>query len=227
MKQIYIYDKFNRIWHWTQAALIVFLALTGFEIHSSYEFFGFETAVRWHNIAAIALIILIVFAIFWHFTTGTWKQYLPTFKNIREQVRFYTVGIFKNEPHPVNKTELSKLNPLQRIVYLGLKILVIPVMVTSGVLYMLYRYPQEGTIKSLGTDSLEVIATLHTVGGFALVAFIVVHLYLITTGHTVTSNLKAMITGYEEIEEESDTKSDIDVDENQAAETESIIDNKI
>jgi hypothetical protein len=32
-----------------------------------------------------------------------------------------------------------------------------------------------------------------------------VHLYLITTGTTVTSNLKAMITGYEELETEETT----------------------
>jgi thiosulfate reductase cytochrome b subunit len=34
------------------------------------------------------------------------------------------------------------------------------------------------------------------------VAFLITHLYLITTGETATSNLKAMITGYEELEEE-------------------------
>ena len=33
-----------------------------------------------------------------------------------------------------------------------------------------------------------------------LIAFIIAHLYLITTGETLTSNLKAMVTGYEELE---------------------------
>ncbi len=202
MKRVYIYDKFNRVWHWGQAFLIIFLAITGFEINGSFEFFGFETAVRWHNVAAIALVILVALAIFWHFTTGVWRHYVPTIKNIREQVKYYTWGIFNNDPHPVKKTELSKLNPLQRIVYFGLKILVIPVMIISGILYLLYRYPQKGTMMSLGTDNLEAIALFHTAGAFALIAFIIVHLYLISTGHTITSNLKAMITGYEEIEED-------------------------
>ena len=31
-------------------------------------------------------------------------------------------------------------------------------------------------------------------------AFIVIHLYLITTGHKVFTNLWSMITGYEELE---------------------------
>jgi thiosulfate reductase cytochrome b subunit len=57
-------------------------------------------------------------------------------------------------------------------------------------------------IKSANIESLEIIALLHTLGAFLLIAFLVVHLYLITTGHTVTSNLKAMITGWEELEAE-------------------------
>jgi len=51
---------------------------------------------------------------------------------------------------------------------------------------------------ALDIGGLKVVALLHTAGAFLLVAFLIVHLYLITTGQTVTSNLKAMITGWEE-----------------------------
>lgn len=187
-----------------QALLIFFLAATGFEIHGTFSFFGFENAVTYHNIAAYAFIILIVFAMFWHFTTGEWKQYIPTFTNIKAQLNYYLLGIFKNAGHPTKKSVLSKLNPLQKLVYFGLKILVIPIMVISGLLYMFYRYPQNQTIASINIDSLEIIAVVHTAGAILLVAFIVTHLYLITTGTTVTSNLKAMLTGYEEIDHETE-----------------------
>lgn len=207
-KKVYVYKGFERFWHWTQAFLIMFLTLTGFEIHSSYNLFGFETAVDLHNKAAWAFIVLIVFAIFWHITTGEWKQYLPTTQNLRAQAEFYIFGIFRNAPHPTKKTLISKLNPLQRLVYLGLKILIIPVMVITGLFYMFYRYPQAGVIKSANIDSLETIALLHTLGAFLLIAFLIVHLYLITTGHTVTSNLKAMITGWEELENEESAEAE-------------------
>ncbi len=203
-KKVYVYQGFERFWHWNQALLIFLLAFTGFEIHSSYEFFGFETAVDIHNKAAWGFIILIVFAIFWHFTTGEWKQYIPTTKNLRAQAEFYLFGIFKNAPHPTKKTLISKLNPLQRLVYLGLKILVIPVMVFSGLLFMFYRYPQGDQIAAINIDNLEIIALVHTAGAFVLLSFVAVHLYLITTGHTITSNLKAMITGWEELEDEDE-----------------------
>jgi len=199
-KQIYIYKSFERFWHWTQAILIFFLGFTGFEIHGSIKFFGYQNAVKYHNIAAYSFIVLIVFAIFWHFTTGEWKQYLPTLKNIKAQINFYLIGIFRNAPHPTKRTILSKLNPLQRLVYLGLKLLVIPIMVLSGLLYMFYRYPQGSGVEALNIESVEPFAIIHTLGAFLLVAFIIAHLYLITTGRTITSNLIAMITGFEELD---------------------------
>lgn len=204
VRKVYVYKGFERFWHWNQSLLIFLLALTGFEIHSSYEIFGFETAVDIHNKAAWGFIILIVFAIFWHVTTGEWKQYIPTTKNLRAQVEFYLFGIFRNAPHPAKKTLISKLNPLQRLVYLGLKILIIPVMVVSGLLFMFYRYPQSDEIAIINIDNLEIIAQIHTMGAYVVMAFVIVHLYLITTGHTVSSNLKAMITGWEDLDAEEE-----------------------
>ena len=206
MKKEYVYQAFERFWHWTQAALIIFLGVTGFEIHGSIRFFGYDQAVRYHNTASISFLVLIVFAIFWHFTTGEWRQYLPTWKNLRAQAEYYIFGIFRNAPHPTKKSVLSKLNPLQKLVYAGLKVLVIPVMVLSGLLYMFYRYPQRYEVLSLNIDGLQAVALLHTIGAFLLVSFFIVHLYLITTGRPVTSNLKAMITGFEKLSNEPEER---------------------
>lgn len=205
MKKVYIYRAYERFWHWSQVFIIFLLIFTGFEIHGSYEFFGYKEAVTYHNIAAVAFIILSIFTIFWHFTTGEWKQYIPTAKNIKAQANYYLFGIFKNAPHPVRKTILSKLNPLQRIVYFGLKVVIIPLLVITGLLYMFFRYKYDGIIEKLNVNGLETIAYLHTAGAFLIIVFIIAHVYLITTGHTVFSNLKAMLTGYEELEDD-DTK---------------------
>jgi thiosulfate reductase cytochrome b subunit len=199
-QKVNIYKGFERFWHWMQAILIFFLAFTGFEIHGSYSFLGFKDAVRYHNIAATMFLVLIIFAIFWHFTTGEWKQYIPTLKNVKAQLDFYLLGIFRNAPHPTKKTLISKLNPFQRLTYFGLKVLVIPIMVTSGLLYMFYRFPGRHGVEAINIKSLSFIALAHTLGAFLLVAFVIVHLYLITTGETVSSNLKAMLSGYEELE---------------------------
>ncbi|RPI06839.1 MAG: cytochrome B [Ignavibacteriae bacterium] len=208
MKKEYVYRSFERFWHWLQAVLILFLGITGFEIHGSIRFFGYDQAVAYHHVASMSFLVLIVFAVFWHITTGEWKQYLPTRKNLRAQLEYYILGIFHNAPHPTKKTVLSKLNPLQKLVYAGLKVLVIPVMVFTGLLSMFYRYPQRYEVLSLNINGLQTIALLHTIGAFLLVAFFIAHLYLITTGRTVTSNLKAMITGYEELPVDTEKRDD-------------------
>ncbi|MCP4580413.1 MAG: cytochrome b [candidate division Zixibacteria bacterium] len=200
MKEVFIYTRFERFWHWCQAALIIFLAFTGFEIHGSFKLFGFDKAVSFHRTAAYILLGLIAFSIFWHFTTGGWKHYIPTSRKLVAQLRYYLSGMFKGEDHPVKRTELSKLNPLQRLVYLGLKLIIIPVMVISGLLYMFYG--TLGISGIIGDVELKSIATLHVLGAFVMLSFLVVHIYMTTTGRTPLSNIKAMLTSYEEIEEE-------------------------
>ena len=208
-KQVNIYKAYERFWHWMQAILIFILALTGFEIHGSLKFFGFDNAVQYHNIAAYTLMVLILFTIFWHFTTGEWRQYIPTMQNIKKYFNYYLFGIFKNAPHPTHKTTLSKLNPLQKLVYFALKTIIFPSMILTGLLYMLYRYPQRHGIAAINIDSLSNIAILHTLGAYLLLSFIISHLYLITTGAKVTTNLKAMLTGYEELEEEQNNSKEV------------------
>lgn len=202
MKKIRVYKRFERFWHWSQSALIFFLAFTGFEVHGSFTIFGYEKAVEFHRIAAYALMVLIVFAVFWHLTTDEWKQYIPTFKNLKAQIRYYLVGIFRNEPHPTNKTRWHKLNPLQILTYLGFKVLIVPVLVGTGLLYMFHKHINANDVVVISDIPLDIIANTHTFGAFILMVFIIVHVYMTTTGHSLTANIKAMVTGYEEVEDE-------------------------
>jgi thiosulfate reductase cytochrome b subunit len=203
MNKVLIYKRFERFWHWSQATLIMFLALTGFEVHGTINVFGFEKAVIYHRYSSYALLLLIAFAIFWHLTTGEWRQYIPTFSNLKTQINYYVKGIFKNEQHPSHKNELSKLNPLQRIVYFGFKIVLIPLVIITGIFYLNYKTIDANNIIVISEIPLDLIAVLHTFGAFLLISFLVVHVYMTTTGTTATSNIKAMITGYEEIEEKN------------------------
>lgn len=200
MAKVYIYKQFERFWHWTQAALIFFLALTGFEIHDSFQLFGFEKAVAFHRSASYLLLGLIALSIFWHFTTGEWKQYIPTLSKLRAQIQYYTYGMFKGAPHPTIKSVRKKLNPLQAVVYLGFKLVMAPMIILSGLLYMFYKSFDVNNMVVALNIPLEWIALVHTLGAFLLMAFVVVHIYMTTTGHTVTTNIKAMITGWEDLE---------------------------
>ena len=96
--RIYLYKRYERFWHWSQAALIVFMLITGFEIHGTYKNFGFQRAVELHTLTAWTLLVLWAFTIFWQFTTGEWRQYIPTFKKVGAMVHYYSFGIFTTPP---------------------------------------------------------------------------------------------------------------------------------
>lgn len=194
-QRIYIFKRFERFWHWTQAFLIMFMMLTGFEVRGLYSFFGFEDAVNYHTFAAWALITLWVFAIFWHFTTGEWKQYIPTMEKVDAMVKYYLTGIFTHAEHPFRQTTLTKHNPLQRLAYLGVKLLINPLIWITGLLYLFYSSWNDW---GLGWLNLEWVATFHVIGAFMMLIFFIAHIYLATAGHTPTSHIKAMITGWEE-----------------------------
>ena len=198
MKRVMVYKRFERFWHWLQTTLIITLAITGYNIHyTDCNLMSFDQAHTIHTICALTLIALVALSVFWHFTTGEWKQYIPTKKHLFSMMQFYALGIFKNAPHPVKKTLISKLNPLQRLTYLGLHIIIIPIMATTGLILFFYN-----ELSNAGYSvNFAVVATVHTIGTFILVSFMIIHIYLTTTGHTLTSNIKAMITGYEELED--------------------------
>ena len=209
MKRVYVYKGFERFWHWTQASLIIFLAFTGFEVHGTFHILGFEHAARFHRVASWMLIGLVIFAIFWHLVTGEWKQYIPTTKKLADQIRFYSIGMFRGEKHPTKKTGVKKLNPLQRLVYLGFKLVLVPVTVISGVIYMFHKTIDRNDIIVISEFSLVSVAFWHTLGAFLLMVFLVVHVYMTTTGHTPTSNIQAMITGYEDLEDDDETVEEV------------------
>lgn len=216
-QETYVYKVFERFWHWSQAFLILFLALTGFEIHGSFGIMGFESAVKWHNIALWALVVLIIFAIFWHFTTGEWRQYIPTSKFIKAQIDYYITGIFRGAPHPTKKSVYNKFNPLQRLIYLGLKIFAIPVQIITGFLYLFYKYPSGGEIQSVDVVNLKLIAIIHTIGAFSLIAFVIAHVYLTTTGKKPLTAIKAMITGWEDLDEDDSEGEEVNSDNKKEA----------
>ncbi|HEY52725.1 MAG TPA: hypothetical protein G4N94_04640, partial [Caldilineae bacterium] len=79
LEEVYMYTFYERLWHWTQAIVILLLIGTGIIIHRP-DMFGwadFGLMVPIHNILAILLVINAVFAVFYHFASGEIKQYLP------------------------------------------------------------------------------------------------------------------------------------------------------
>jgi len=203
-RKIYLYPVFERLWHWLQAILIIMLLITGFEIHGVIKIFGFNGARQLHIIFAWSLIGLTIISICWHIWTGTWKQYIPTFRKDKlfPMIRFYTLGIFRGEPHPGKKTREDKLNPLQKVVYFGILFFLLPYQILTGLLYNYFPYWEKWGIIRIFGHTVKTIAILHTAGAFLFLAYVIGHIYLTTTGETLFSYISAMITGWEKFPEE-------------------------
>lgn len=197
MRRIYIFKGFERFWHWAQALLMITMLATGFEIHGSWSLVGFKQAVALHESAAWALMVLWVFAIFWHFVTGEWRQYIPSTEKMADMAKYYVLGIFRGDEYPHHPTTERKHNPLQRVTYLGLKVFLHPLIWITGLALLFYPYWDK-----IGLSvNHEMVVTLHVFGAFLILAFLIAHLYLITTGEKIGSHMKAMLTGYEEVDD--------------------------
>lgn len=194
IKKVYLYTRFERLWHWFQALTIILLMVTGFEIHGFYTLLGFKSAVTLHNSFGLLWLGSFFFFAFWLMITGEWKQYIPTTRKLIDVVLYYAWGIFKGQAHPVQKSPGAKHNPLQRLAYLGISAMLLPVQMITGFLYWSYHMLPAGTL-------LAPLAVIHTLVAFLLVNFLVIHLYMTTTGHSLFSHIAGMITGWEEIYE--------------------------
>lgn len=197
-ERVYLFKRFERFWHWSQAALVIALLITGFRIHGVISGFDVETGIRVHMYAAWALMVLWAFAIFWHFTTGEWRQYIPTLDRAVAVTRFYAWGIFLGESHPYHPTPEHKQNALQRLAYLWVKILINPMIWISGLalLFMALDWTTLESLRPFGV-SLQTLAWAHTIAAYMMATFFVLHIYLATTGATPLAHIKAMITGWE------------------------------
>lgn len=202
-ESVYMYGVYERLWHWVQTAVILGLLFTGLIIHKPDKLgmFSFSYMVQIHNILALILLVNAALSLFYHLASGEIRQYLPRPRGFIdqaiEQALFYMRGIFKGEAHPFAKTPSHKLNPLQQATYFGLLNVLLPLQILTGILMWGAQQWPEAAAR---TGGLPFLAPFHTLIAWALAAFVVMHVYLTTTGHTPTAAIKGMMLGYDEVE---------------------------
>jgi thiosulfate reductase cytochrome b subunit len=202
MNRMYLYTLYQRVWHWTQAAIMLLLISSGLEIHlpDTVRLFGFARAIQVHNWVAAVLIANAFLGLFYYVTTGEIRQLAPQTRNfllsLGSQLRYYASGIFHGAQHPHVKQPASRLNPLQRLTYIVVLNVLLPLQAVTGILIWGAQYwPQ--LAQRLG--GLRGLAAAHALGAWLFCAFLLAHLYLITTGHRPATNLQAMLTGWEPV----------------------------
>lgn len=197
MQRVRIFSLFERFWHWAQMVLIVLLLITGFGLHGFHQLLSFKTAVTLHTGAALTLLLLWAFSVFWLFTTRTWRHFIPTASGMFAVLRYYAYGIFIGERHPYRKAYWRKHNPLQALAYLMLKIVLFPAIWITGLAYLFYFAWRDIPNAPVYLDG---IAQVHTAAAFLILAFVFIHVYMLTTGHSFREHVMPMITGFDDVD---------------------------
>jgi len=200
---VHIYEPYERFWHWLQAVAIILLAITGSIIHwpGAVNTQGFTKLVVTHNVMAAILVANALLSIIWHVTSGAIRQYIPRprgfFDQAVRQTIYYVQGIFRGEPHPFEKDARHKMNPLQQMTYVVILNVLLPLQMITGIMiWGAQQWP--GVTATLG--GLAFLLPVHALGAWLFSAFIILHVYLTTTGATPLAAIRAMISGWEAIE---------------------------
>ena len=201
--KIYLYPAWIRLWHLVNALMIIILILTGISLHFSFRgqsnLIRFDIAVILHNIAAIVVSINFLFYLLGNIFTKNgnfyrqWRKNLVV--NLWTQFKFYAVGIFKNEKHPFPITETQKFNPLQKFSYVMVMYIAMPLVIISGLGLM---FPDYISAEVFNIDGLIFVDVLHTIVGFIISIFLIIHIYTCTLGDKPGTLFKSMINGYHE-----------------------------
>jgi len=194
-----------RIWHWIHAFAIVLLVFTGIQLRfpDLITWFGtFKRAVNIHNILGFTVLFdyLLWFG-YYAVTRQLVRQYIPAPEDfsvgIPTQSAYYFARIFFGDPAPFAPTPEAKFNSLQKITYFGVMFVLVPLQIVTGVLlWDLERF--HSIIAALG--GVRVLDAFHIIIAYVVAAFLIMHVYLSTLGHTFFEHFKAMIVGYEENE---------------------------
>jgi thiosulfate reductase cytochrome b subunit len=207
LKRVYMYAVYERFWHWLQTFTILGLIFTGLVIHRPDVFgiFNFSSVVLVHNVLAAILVVNAGLSLFYHLASGEIRQYIPRpagfFDQAIVQTQYYLRGIFQGDGHPFEKTPAKKLNPLQQATYFAILNVLLPLQILTGIFMWGAQHWPTLTARLGG---LPFLAPFHSLVAWLFASFVVLHVYLTTTGHRPMAAIQAMMVGWDEVEEPHD-----------------------
>jgi len=214
---VYLQPTPVRIWHWIHALSIITLCVTGIQIRfpDAANLFGsYRAAVHLHNAAGIVVGLSMVYWVLYYVvisrTIG--KIYFPTGEDVKHglvrQAVYYVYNYFRGRPNPFHATPENKFNALQKMAYLVIMFVFMPLVTITGLL-LLDIQPLRRVLFTLG--GIKLVDGLHFFAACCLCAFAFFHFYLTTLGPTPFSEIRTMWTGWEK-EEEADEKTEPTID---------------
>ena len=204
---MFLYPLWIRIWHFLNSILILLLILSGILMQytgpdSRLLIAFYPGSVRLHEFCGIILTVSYMVFIAGNLISGNSKYYRirkkDLFPGIGRQLKYFVRGMFRNEKKPYPVTMEDKFNPLAKITYFTIMYLLLPLLILSGIFMLV---PDMTLIKTLGRGIYLFIDTIHVILAFTIFIFLIIHIYMCTTGTTPGSLFRAIISGYQESDE--------------------------
>ncbi len=195
----FIYNIVIRVGHWVNAIAVLALIFTGFWMH----YLGPSHQIGlMHNILGLVFCICYGMFLLYELITFDFKQFVVEDWELKvgifKQAMFYAIGIFKQEEHPYHMEARRRLNPLQKMAYFSVMFFLVPFVGFTGITLLLPDM-MGFFVNFIGLENMKYIFALHVLSAFAMVAYLLGHVYLATTGDTIKQHFEVMITGYHKI----------------------------
>jgi len=214
MKKVFLHTLTIRIWHWINALIVIALMITGIQLRApgiegiarkmAVWIPEYSMAVLIHKYIGYAMALSFLFWLLYIIASGSFRTHyilrpadLPT---LVKQALYYIFGVFQGSENPFTPTAEGKFNPLQKIAYGSVMLVITPLIVVTGILFsdiFLFRR----VIDWLG--GIRLLDALHVLASYLFLLNLIVHLYMCTMGHHIFDHVKAMILGFEEMPDES------------------------
>lgn len=224
---VYVFEFPVRIWHWTMAACVFVLFITGHFIGKPLHTLSGDTTnlfylgytIMAHYIAAFILIIGMVCRIIWAFFGNAVSRqiFLPRvwdrawWSDLLSDIKWY---LFLTKEPRVHMGH----NPLAQL-GMGVCVLAIVLMCLTGLgiyqsktsssFFHLFRFVQDFAYWT-GGNVIDLVVW-HRVGMVILVAFVIIHLYMVIREEIVgrTTLISTMVSGFRLVRADSNDKGQV------------------
>jgi Ni/Fe-hydrogenase 1 B-type cytochrome subunit len=186
-----------RFTHWINVLCVLTLAATGIYIGSPFihaystKQYVMGTVRTVHFIAGYTLLMSFIIRIYWAFMGNryaSWRVWFPftreRFPNVIDAIKFYSF-ISRKPPYAVGHTALAGFTYMLAFLLFGF-------MIISG--FSMYSLSSQSAIASAvggwlpGIIGLQTIRLLHHLGMYAIMLFVVIHVYIAWWSDTAERN---------------------------------------
>ncbi len=196
--KIYFYPVWLRIWHGLNAIGIIILIITGISMQSiESAFMNFNVAITLHNSSGVLVTASYFIFLFGNLFTDNKKFYIVKpkgfLKRPLKQAYYYAWGMFHGMKAPYPLSEKRKFNPLQKYSYIAVMYIAVPLVIITGIALL---FPEIIIEQVYQFSGIFVTAILHSVMGFFISFFLIIHLYVASIGKSPLDNFRSIINGW-------------------------------